>query len=167
MWRSLFLSSYMDSLCCIRIKLMYVLLWRTVYALTRVLFWCLFPLLLRSSGNKHQNNPHKQFATWVHTLFYKYTGGAWQILSGMREGQTQVDNPQNQELAYWSHPIDVHFRTRGLQGGPILQSQVCKEWTGGILVILCITLGLVLGAISILRWHHVLTSVGIPIVKIR
>ena len=36
---------------------MYVLLWRTVYALTpRVLFWCLFPSLLRNSGNKHQNN---------------------------------------------------------------------------------------------------------------
>ena len=36
---------------------MYVLSWRTVYKLTRVLFWCLFPSLLRSSGNKHQNNP--------------------------------------------------------------------------------------------------------------
>ena len=36
---------------------MYVLSRRTVYALTQVLFWCLFPLLLRNSGNKHQNNP--------------------------------------------------------------------------------------------------------------
>ena len=35
---------------------MYVLLWRTVSALTRVLFWYLSPSLLRNSGNKHQNN---------------------------------------------------------------------------------------------------------------
>ena len=41
----------------LEIKLMYVLLWRTVYALAWVLFWCLFPSLLRNSGNKHQNNP--------------------------------------------------------------------------------------------------------------
>ena len=47
----------MDSLCHVRNKIMYVLLWLTVYALTRVLFWCLFPSLQRNSGNKHQNNP--------------------------------------------------------------------------------------------------------------
>ena len=29
----------------------------TVSALTRVLFWCLFPSLLCNLGNKHQNNP--------------------------------------------------------------------------------------------------------------
>ena len=56
-WRSSFLSSFMDSLCRVRNRIMYVLLWRTVYALTRVLFWCLFPSLLRNSGYKHQNNP--------------------------------------------------------------------------------------------------------------
>ena len=28
-----------------------------VISKTRVLFWCLFPSLLRNSGNKHQNNP--------------------------------------------------------------------------------------------------------------
>ena len=51
------LSSFMDSFCCVRNKIMYVLTRRTVSALTRVLFWCLFPSLLRNSGNKHQNNP--------------------------------------------------------------------------------------------------------------
>ena len=74
-WRSSFLSSFMGSLCRVRNKIMYGLSWQTVYALTRVLFWCLFPSLLRNSGNKHQNNPswaHKQFATWVHTLFSMY-----------------------------------------------------------------------------------------------
>ena len=56
-WRSSFIGSFMDSLCHVRNKIMYVHLWRTVYALTRVLFCCLFPSLLRNSGNKHQNNP--------------------------------------------------------------------------------------------------------------
>ena len=51
------LASFIDSLCRVRNKIMYVLLWRTVYALTRVLFWCLFPSLLHNSGNNHQNNP--------------------------------------------------------------------------------------------------------------
>lgn len=46
-------------------------------------------------------------------------GGAWKALSGLREGQTQVDNPQNYDEAYWSHPIDVHFTTKGLQGNTI------------------------------------------------
>ena len=40
-------------------RIMYVLAWRTVYALTIVLFWCLFPVLRSNEGNKHQNN------TWV------------------------------------------------------------------------------------------------------
>ena len=53
-WRSPFLVLFMDYR--VRNKIMYVLLWRTVYALTRVLFWCVFPSLLRNSRNKHQNN---------------------------------------------------------------------------------------------------------------
>ena len=55
--RSSFLSSFMDSLCHVRNKLMYVLLWQTVSVLIRLLFWCLFPSLLCNSGNIHQNNP--------------------------------------------------------------------------------------------------------------
>ena len=46
------LSSFMDSLCRIKNKIMYVLSWRTVSALTRVLFWCWFPSLLRNSAKK-------------------------------------------------------------------------------------------------------------------
>ncbi|XP_039366912.1 transforming growth factor beta-1 proprotein-like isoform X2 [Mauremys reevesii] len=52
------------------------------------------------------------------SLFCKWgihTGGAWKLLSGLREGQTQVDHPQLGDVAYWSHPIDVHFATKGLQ----------------------------------------------------
>ena len=54
--RSSFLSSFMDSLCRLRNKIMYVLSWRTL-KLTRVLFWYLFPSLLRNLGNKHQYIP--------------------------------------------------------------------------------------------------------------
>ena len=40
-------------------RIMYALEWRTVSALTRGLFWCLFPELQSNEGNKHKNN------TWV------------------------------------------------------------------------------------------------------
>ena len=49
---------------------MYVLSWRTVSALTRVLFWNLFPSLLRNSGNKHQNNPLVSAETIPHSITY-------------------------------------------------------------------------------------------------
>ena len=49
---------------------MYELSWRTVSALTRVLFWYLFPSLLRNSGNKHQNNPLVSAETIRHSSTY-------------------------------------------------------------------------------------------------
>ena len=49
---------------------MYVLLWRTVSALTRVLFQSLFPSLLRNLGNKHQNNPLVSAETVRHSNTY-------------------------------------------------------------------------------------------------
>ena len=66
-WRSSFLASFMDSLCHVRNKIMYVLLWRTVYALNRVLFWC----ATREINTKITLSwAHIQFAMQVHTLFY-------------------------------------------------------------------------------------------------
>ena len=65
------------SLCHVRNEIMYVLVWRTVYALTRVLFWCLFLPLLRNSEINTKITlswAHKQFATRVHTLFSIYVG---------------------------------------------------------------------------------------------
>ena len=61
---------------------------------------CLLPLALTSS------------MSWL-----SLAGAAWKLLSGVREGQTQVDTPQIGDMAYWSHPIDLHFATKGLQGG--------------------------------------------------
>ena len=49
---------------------MYVLSWRTVSALTRVLLWYLFPSLLRNSVNKHQNNPLVSAETVRHSSTY-------------------------------------------------------------------------------------------------
>ncbi|NXS61979.1 B9D2 protein, partial [Brachypteracias leptosomus] len=43
-------------------------------------------------------------------------GSAWKLLSGSTSGQTQVDDPQADDVAYWSHPLDVHWATKGLQG---------------------------------------------------
>ena len=49
---------------------MYVFSWQTVSVLTRVLFWFLFPSLLRNSGNKHQNNPLVSAETVRHSSTY-------------------------------------------------------------------------------------------------
>ena len=49
---------------------MYVLSWRTLFALTWVLFWCLFLELLRNSGNKHKNNPLVSAETVRHSTTY-------------------------------------------------------------------------------------------------
>lgn len=64
------------------------------------------------------------------SLFCKWgihTGGAWKVLAGLREGQTQVDNPHYHTTAYFAHPIDVHFATKGLQGWPKLHFQVWHQ----------------------------------------
>ena len=57
----------MDLLCRVRNKIMYVLSWRTVSALTQVLFLWLFPSLFRNSGNKHKNNPLLNAETVPHS----------------------------------------------------------------------------------------------------
>ena len=54
-------------------RIMYVLEWRTVYALTRGLLWCLYPscVATREINTKITLEwAHKQFVTRVHTLFY-------------------------------------------------------------------------------------------------
>lgn len=51
-------------------------------------------------------------------------GNNWKLISGKKEGQTQVDTPVYDKITTWSHPIDVHFATRGVQGWPKLYLQV-------------------------------------------
>ena len=54
---------------------MYVLSSRTVSALTQVLFLCLFPSLLRNSGNKDKNNPLTETVrhSGTYIILYIYT----------------------------------------------------------------------------------------------
>lgn len=49
-----------------------------------------------------------------------FSGGGWKLIAGLKEGQTQVDNPEYENVVYWCHPIDVHFATKGIQGKPLL-----------------------------------------------
>ena len=49
---------------------MYALEWRTVTALTRGLFWCLFPDLRINEGNKHQNDIQASAETARHESTY-------------------------------------------------------------------------------------------------
>lgn len=49
-------------------------------------------------------------------ILFSLTGNGWKLLQGVKEGQTHVDNPTYEQFAAWSHPIDVHYSTKGLQG---------------------------------------------------
>ncbi|XP_066031133.1 LOW QUALITY PROTEIN: B9 domain-containing protein 2-like [Chamaea fasciata] len=60
-------------------------------------------------------------------LFCKWglhAGGAWTLLAGAGAGQTQLDDPQVDDVAHWGHPLDMHLATRGLQGWPKLLLEV-------------------------------------------
>ena len=60
-------------LSCKKYEIMYVLFWRTLYALTRVLFFVLICCANRDINIKTIVSwVHKAFATRVHTLFYIY-----------------------------------------------------------------------------------------------
>ena len=89
------LSSFMDSLCRVRNKIMYVLSWRTVSAPTRVLFWYLFPELVRNSGNKNQNNPLVSAETVRHSSAYIILYIVDTSLQWLRQNMIQRLYPQN------------------------------------------------------------------------
>ena len=69
------------SLFCVRNKIMYVVSLRTICTPTRVLFWCLFPSLLRNSGNKYQYKPLAGAYTVRHSTFLTH----WQLCIGGTE----------------------------------------------------------------------------------
>ena len=64
------LLSFMDSSSRVRNKIMYLLSWRTISALTRMLFLYQFRSLLRNSGNKLQSNPLESTKTVRHSSTY-------------------------------------------------------------------------------------------------
>ena len=79
---------------------MYVLEWRTVSALTRGFFWCLFPELLRNSGNKHQEN------TWVSAETVRHES-TYTILFLTRHKES-INDDKNDYL-YTSSPCLTHL----------------------------------------------------------
>ena len=65
-----------------------------------------------------------------HCLSCKWTlrtSSNWKVVEGLTEGQTQVDHPQVEDAAYWSHPIDIHMIATGLQGWPKLDFEVWRQ----------------------------------------
>lgn len=69
------------------------------------------------------------------SLFAKWNinaGSCWKALEGFTEGQTQLSLRSAADNRHsWSHPIDVHYLTKGLQGWPRLEFQVWGvDWLG-------------------------------------
>uniref|UniRef100_A0A7S0F771 B9 domain-containing protein 2 n=1 Tax=Phaeocystis antarctica TaxID=33657 RepID=A0A7S0F771_9EUKA len=61
------------------------------------------------------------------SLFCKFSiesGSNFRVLQGVVEGQTQCDQPNEEEMAVWSHPIDVHYTLKGIDGWPRLKLEV-------------------------------------------
>lgn len=63
-------------------------------------------------------------------LFAKWSinaGSNWDLLEGFTEGQTQLSfatNIGDRSYHSWSHPIDVHYATKSLQGWPRFEFQL-------------------------------------------
>lgn len=53
-----------------------------------------------------------------------HSGPHWELLEGFDSGQTQVDHPEDGEMAVWSHPLDVHYLVQALTGWPKLHFQI-------------------------------------------
>lgn len=69
------------------------------------------------------------------SLFVKYTmnaGSCWKLLEGYTQSQTHLSTPGSSGSPHsFSHPIDVHYATRGIQGWPRLELQVWGvDWLG-------------------------------------
>ena len=80
---------------------MYALEWRIVSALTKGLFWCLFPELRSNEGNKYQNNTRVTAETVRHESAY--------IFLFLTRHNESINDYKNDEL-YTSSPC----RTRSV-----------------------------------------------------
>lgn len=58
----------------------------------------------------------KKLFFMIYFVQFTYTGTNWKIISGNKEGQTQVDSPSYDNQTWWCHPIDIHFASKGIQG---------------------------------------------------
>uniref|UniRef100_A0A0N5AHA5 B9 domain-containing protein 2 n=1 Tax=Syphacia muris TaxID=451379 RepID=A0A0N5AHA5_9BILA len=62
---------------------------------------------------------HRLFCCWKLEI-----GGGWRTVEGETEGQTQTDLPEFEDVAYFSHPLDIHLATKTIQGWPKISLQV-------------------------------------------
>ena len=101
-WRSLFSSSFMDSLCCVRNKLMYVLSWWTVSVLTQVFFGIYFPHCFATWEINTKITllwALKQFITRVDTLFTIWLYHQYAILLSKRPLETSFNKIMTKTFA--------------------------------------------------------------------
>jgi B9 domain-containing protein 2 len=56
-----------------------------------------------------------------------HAGRSWELIEGLDAGQTQIDCPQDGDMALWCHPIDMHYVCRGLLGWPKLHFQIWSQ----------------------------------------
>lgn len=52
------------------------------------------------------------------------SGSLWNFVEGESEGQTATDSNRLDHKSVFSHPIDLHLSTRGIQGWPKLTIEV-------------------------------------------
>ncbi|XP_044755702.1 B9 domain-containing protein 2-like [Coccinella septempunctata] len=63
--------------------------------------------------------------------WYIQIGNNWRVISGKKEGQTQVAHSEFEDTCNWSYPIDIHLATSGIQGWPKLYLEVYHlDWLG-------------------------------------
>lgn len=61
------------------------------------------------------------------SLFCKFSfeaGTNFRLLQGLPTGQTHCDMPPEGEMAILSHPVDVHYAVKGIDGWPRLRIEV-------------------------------------------
>ncbi|XP_013133860.1 PREDICTED: B9 domain-containing protein 2 [Papilio polytes] len=68
------------------------------------------------------------------SLFCRFSfqaGPNWTLIAGCSEGQTTSGKPNHDNYVFWSHPIDVHYATKGISGWPKINFQVsCLDSLG-------------------------------------
>ena len=68
------------------------------------------------SDSNHNCRCGKITVTFKFDYYFVTIGGGWKLISGVKEGQTQIDDPTYGSITWWCHPIDVHYATKGPQG---------------------------------------------------
>jgi len=55
-------------------------------------------------------------------------GDQWKLVNGFEKGQTQTDSPKDSnEIAIWSHPLDLFYEFYSIQGWPKITFEVWEH----------------------------------------